>query len=217
MIELSDVKKTYDGQRYVLDGLNIKIDKGEYVQIVGKSGAGKSSLLNLIGLLDRQYEGNVNIGGRDVSRLSDFEISKIRSLNIGFIFQSYNLINYMTVIENIYMPMLYSRKKMNNDYIKRIYILMEQLGIKQLANIPIQFLSGGEKQRVSIARALSLDPNIILADEPTGNLDINNSNIVFSFLKQMADKGKTVLLVTHDLHSDLKSDRILTLQNGGII
>lgn len=214
MIELCNVRKTFDGERYVIDNLSIKFQKGEYVQIIGRSGAGKSTLLNLMGLLDRQYEGKISVDGRDISKLSDIKISNIRSINIGFIFQSYNLINHMTAIENIYMPLLYSKKKLNEEYAARIDGLMEELEIKKLANTQIQYLSGGEKQRVSIARALSLEPNIILADEPTGNLDTNNSNITFNVLKKLAKEGKTVILVTHNLHDDLGADRILTLQDG---
>ncbi|MGN0379367.1 MAG: ABC transporter ATP-binding protein [Butyrivibrio sp.] len=214
MIELSNVRKTFDGKRYVIDGLSIRFQKGEFVQIIGKSGAGKSTLLNLIGLLDRQYEGRICIDGRDISKLSDIKISNIRSENIGFIFQSYNLINHMTAKENIYMPLLYSRKGLDREYIARIEGLMEELEISDLANTQIQYLSGGEKQRVSIARALSLEPNIILADEPTGNLDPGNSNVTFNVLKKLANEGKTIILVTHDLHDELGADRILTLQDG---
>ncbi len=214
MIELCNVRKTFDGKRYVLDGLNIKFHKGEYAQIIGESGAGKSTLLNLIGLLDRQYEGEIRIDGRNVSKLRDDGISGIRSKNMGFIFQAYNLVSHMTAIENIYMPLLYSKEKMDKEYAARIDELTERLGIKQLADVPVQFLSGGEKQRVSIARALSLNPNIILADEPTGNLDTNNSSVTFNILKQLAGEGKTVILVTHNLHDELGTDRILTLRDG---
>lgn len=214
MIELCNVRKTFDGNRYVLDGLNVKFHKGEYVQIIGESGAGKSTLLNLIGLLDRQYEGEIHIDGRNVSKMRDDGISGIRSKNIGFIFQAYNLVSHMTAIENIYMPLLYSKEKMDKEYAERIDELTGRLGIKRLADVPVQFLSGGEKQRVSIARALSLNPNIILADEPTGNLDTNNSSVTFNILKQLAGEGKTVILVTHNLHDELGTDRILTLRNG---
>lgn len=217
MIELIGVRKTFDGHRYVINDLNMNFEKGEYIQIIGKSGAGKSTLLNIVGLLDRQYEGKIIVDGKDVSKLSDIKISEIRSQNIGFVFQAYNLINHMTAIENIYMPLLYSRKKMNNEYIHRIDGLIEELDIKGIVNTPVQYLSGGEKQRVAIARALSLEPNIILADEPTGNLDTNNSDITFNVLRKLANEGKTIILVTHNLHDELGADRILTLQDGVLI
>lgn len=214
MIELIGVKKTFDGKRYVIDNLSERFDDGEYIQIVGKSGAGKSTLLNIIGLLDKRYMGIVKIDGCDVSKLSDIKLSEMRSKNIGFIFQAYNLINHMTARENIYMPVLYSEKYMNRTYMSRVDELMEELEIIGLADTPIQYLSGGEKQRVSIARALSLNPGIILADEPTGNLDSVNSRITYDTLKRLSNEGKTVILVTHNLHDDLETDRILTLHDG---
>lgn len=214
MIELTNVKKTFDGRRYVLDDLSIQFKSGEYTQIIGKSGTGKSTLLNLIGLLDDRYEGIIKIDGVDVSKLSDIKRSELRSKKIGFIFQAYNLINHMTVIENIYLPLLYSKKSPDVNYVSRIDSLIEELEIKQLSNVKIQYLSGGEKQRVSIARALSLNPSIILADEPTGNLDVVNSQITFDVLKNLAKEGKTIILVTHNQRNDLGADRILSLQDG---
>lgn len=217
MIKLQGIKKTFDGKRYIINDLSIEFNKGEYIQIIGKSGAGKSTLLNLMGLLDTQYEGNIIIENTNISTLSDIRISEMRSKNIGFIFQAYNLINHMTVVENIQLPLLYSKRKLNSEYNMRIDEIMENLEIKKLSKIPIQYLSGGEKQRVSIARALSLNPNIILADEPTGNLDNNNSKITFKILKELAEKGKTVILVTHNIHDNLGADRILTLQDGTLV
>lgn len=214
MIELTNVRKTFDGKRFVLDGLSATFRPGEYTQIIGKSGAGKSTLLNLIGLLDGQYEGEITLDGKDISKLSDMKISRIRSQRIGFIFQAYNLVNHMTALENIYMPILYAKKKFDSEYRARVAGLIEKLEIGRIAETQIQYLSGGEKQRVSIARALSLDPDVILADEPTGNLDAGNSKITFHVLKKLAMEGKTVILVTHNLHDDLGADRILTLQDG---
>lgn len=214
MIELCGVRKTFDKRRFVIDDLNIKFNRGEYVQIIGKSGAGKSTLLNILGLLDKNYEGKLYIEDRDVSKMSDANISKIRSSKIGFVFQAYNLINHMTAIENVYMPVLYSSKSIDNEYKKRIDILMDKLQISELSDVPVQYLSGGEKQRVSIARALSLEPEIILADEPTGNLDTGSGGIVFDVLKRLKKEGKTIILVTHNTHDELGADKILTLQDG---
>lgn len=217
MIELIDINKTYDKSRYVLKNLNATFETGEYIQIVGKSGSGKSTLLNLIGLLDSKYDGKIKIDGREIKSHAHIDISEIRSKHIGFIFQSYNLINNMTVLENIYLPILYSKIKYNTKFIHHVDELMEEFQMEKLRNTPIQYLSGGEKQRVSIARALSLCPDIILADEPTGNLDKDNSNIIFSTLYNLSKKGKTVILVTHNYHDNLNTDRILTLQDGELI
>ena len=216
-IELEALSKSYDGSRYILNNINLRICKGEYIQVVGKSGSGKSTLLNLIGLLDSNYKGNIRIEGQDITRLSDNKVSEIRSKSIGFIFQAYNLVHHMTSLENIYLPVLYSKQKFNKEYISKVDKLVQEFNISSILSTPVQYLSGGEKQRVSIARALALDPSIILADEPTGNLDKENSNIIFSTLKKLANNGKTVILVTHNYHEDLEVDRILKLQNGVLV
>lgn len=214
MIELKELCKTYDGKKCILKDVNVEIGKGEFVQIIGKSGSGKSTLLNLIGLLDNKYEGIIRINNIDVSKLSDIKVSQIRSKNIGFIFQAYNLINYMTALENIQLPFLYSQRSFTKNDMKRILDLVDEFGIKDIINTPIQYLSGGEKQRVSIVRSLVLEPGIILADEPTGNLDRDNGGLVFDVLKNMSKNGKTVVLVTHNWRDDLGADRILLLRDG---
>lgn len=217
MIELEGLRKTFDGSRFILNDINIHIEKGEYVQIVGKSGSGKTTLLNLMGLLDMDYKGKIKIDGRDVSKLSDIKISEIRSKHIGFVFQAYNLVNHMTALENIYMPILYSKTKYDKDYISKANKLIKEFGIENIINTPVQYLSGGEKQRVSVARALSLNPSIILADEPTGNLDKGNSDIIFSTLRKLSQSGKTVILVTHNWYENLGADRVLQLQDGKLL
>lgn len=217
MIELKNIKKRYYEQEYILDDISIKIDKGEYVQIVGQSGSGKSTLLNLIGLLDDKYEGDLFIDNKNVSKLSDRRLSKLRSEYLGFVFQSYNLINHMTVLENIKLPLIYSDKNYDFIYSERINMLIKELQLEKLIYKEVQYLSGGEKQRVAIARALSLEPKIILADEPTGNLDKINSKIVFDTLKKQADNGKTVIIVTHNWHDDLGTNKILKLENGKLV
>lgn len=217
LIELTNVSKTYDGRRYVLKNLNINIGAGEYVQIVGKSGSGKSTLLNLIGLLDTEFDGELLIDGQDIAKISDYKVSGIRSKRIGFIFQSYNLVNHMTVLENIYLPILYSKNKDIKEFLGKVELLLNEFEIDTIKHIPIQFLSGGEKQRVAIARALAMSPEIILADEPTGNLDKENSEIIFSILKKLSNQGKTIILVSHNCYDNLKPDRIMNLQNGALI
>lgn len=217
MIELINVKKRYGEQEYILNDISMKIDEGEYIQIVGQSGAGKSTLLNLIGLLDNSYEGDLIIDNKKVSRLPDRYLSKLRSEYLGFVFQSYNLINHMTVLENIKLPIIYSCRRYDSRYVNMINTLVEELQLEKIKDKEVQYLSGGEKQRVSIARALSLEPKIILADEPTGNLDKDNSKIVFDTLKEQSNKGKTVIIVTHNWHDDLGTHRILKLEKGKLI
>lgn len=214
MIEVSNLSKTYNGITYVLSNLNLKVRKGEYITITGESGSGKSTLLNIIGLLDSAFSGTLVINGQDISGLGDEETSRFRNENLGFIFQAYNLINDMTAIENICLPALYSRRMLTKDFLQSIESSMEKLNILTLKHMKVRYLSGGEKQRVAIARALSLNPNIILADEPTGNLDKRNSDIVFSTLRELNQVGKTVILVTHTQKTITESNRVLTLKNG---
>ncbi len=214
MIEVSNLSKTYNGITYVLSNLNLKVRKGEYITITGESGSGKSTLLNIIGLLDSAFSGTLVINGQDISGLGDEETSRLRNENLGFIFQAYNLINDMTAIENICLPALYSRRMLTKDFLQSIESSMEKLNILTLKHMKVRYLSGGEKQRVAIARALSLNPNIILADEPTGNLDKRNSDIVFSTLRELNQVGKTVILVTHTQKTITESNRVLTLKNG---
>ncbi len=213
MIEMINISKSYNGERQILRDLTLHIRDGEYIQIVGGSGAGKSTFLNVIGLLDRNYAGKLKIAGRSVDKISDTEISAIRCCHIGFIFQSYNLIHNMSVMENISLPAIYAKGK-RPDWKKRIEEKMSALGIWHLKNQFIQYLSGGEKQRVAIARALLLDPDIILADEPTGNLDVDNANIIFETLRELHRQKKTIVMVTHNTYVASGADHIYRLADG---
>lgn len=217
MIRLNSVSKTYNGTDDILHNLSMEIKDGEYLEIVGKSGAGKSTFLNLLGLLDTDYSGEIWYGSKNTSRCSDYELSMIRNSQVGFIFQAYNLVPRMTAYENIMLPFVYSGQRYDSGRKDAVRHLSEKLEITPLLQKDIRYLSGGEKQRVAIARALSLQPKIVLADEPTGNLDSGNSEIVFSVLKELSDSGTTVILVTHNRYVDVGADRILCLEKGGFV
>lgn len=217
IIEITHLSKTYNGISYVINNLNFSVKKGDYIQILGQSGSGKSTLLNIIGLIYNEFEGAMNICGFDIKKLKDQQVSLIRNKHIGFIFQAYNLIPSMTVKENIMLPMIYSRIMPDDRYMSYITYLMDNFEITKLSEKKIQFLSGGEKQRVAIARALSLKPDLILADEPTGNLDSNNSGIIFSALSKLHDDGVTVILVTHNNYADIGPDVKYNLIGGTLL
>lgn len=215
MIKIINMTKKYGSDIRVFDNLEMEILKGEFVQIIGESGAGKSTLLNILGLLDNDYEGEYYINGINTSKSNDTVISSLRCNKIGFVFQSYNLIYNMSVIDNILLPTIYG--KYDKRIIKqRLEDLMVKFGIVELKDKNVQHLSGGEKQRVAIARAMIMDPEIILADEPTGNLDEKNANIIFNTLKELKELGKTIVMVTHNTYVDLGADRILVIRDGGI-
>ncbi len=219
MIELSDVYKIYDeGENEVraLDGVSFFIGKGEFVAIVGKSGSGKSTCMNIIGALDVPTSGVYKLNGTDVSTLSDNELADIRNKTLGFIFQQYNLIPKMNILENVELPLIYQGLSAKNRHEKA----MEALGRVGLADrcrhMPNQ-LSGGQQQRVSIARALAADPPVILADEPTGALDSRTGRDVMKFLFELNEGGKTVILITHDISIAECAKRIIRLHDGKII
>lgn len=214
MIRIECLSKTYNGRDNILNNLNLHVEKGEYVEIVGKSGAGKSTFLNIVGLLDNKYTGEVFIDGKKISVMTDTQISIIRNKYIGFIFQAYHLIPHLTVWENIMLPLIYSKKMLDSRFLSYVNTVIENLQISSLKNQKIQYLSGGEKQRVAIARALSLSPSIVLADEPTGNLDQTNGDIVFHTLSQLNKMGTTIILVTHNRYIDVGASKILTLSGG---
>jgi putative ABC transport system ATP-binding protein len=197
-----------------LDGISFEVRKGEFVSIVGPSGSGKSTLLNIIGALDRPTSGRVFINGQDIFLLDDTGLSGIRSRLIGFIFQSYNLVNRMSVQENVEFPAVFSERAGRSA---RALELLEILGIKDKARQKPVDLSGGEQQRVAIARALVNDPALILADEPTGNLDTKTGREVFNLLRMLSDRfGTTVVMVTHNLELAGMTDRSIYIRDGRI-
>jgi putative ABC transport system ATP-binding protein len=199
-----------------LDGVSFEVMRGEFVSIVGPSGSGKSTLLNVIGALDRPTSGKVFINGQDIFLLDDARLSDVRSRLIGFIFQSYNLVNRMSVQENVEFPAIFSERP-SSDSRTRALELLETLGIKDKAKQKPVDLSGGEQQRVAIARALINDPALVLADEPTGNLDTKTGREVFDLLKMLSDRfGTTVVMVTHNLELAGMTTRSIYIRDGRI-
>ena len=219
LIELKDVYKIYQmGEETVhaLDGVDITIDRGEFVAIVGSSGSGKSTAMNIIGCLDVPTSGTYHLGGVDVSTMEDDEQAEIRNKMLGFIFQQYNLIPKLSVLENVELPLLYAGYDAGERKARAMQSL-ERVGLAdKCKNLPSQ-LSGGQQQRVSIARALAGDPSVILADEPTGALDSRTGRDVLNFLQKLNSEGDTVVLITHDNSIAVKAKRIVRLQDGKVI
>lgn len=217
ILETAGLRKTYgQGESLVnaLDGVNLKIEQGEFVSIVGTSGSGKSTLLHMLGGLDYPTEGKIYIGGKDISSLKEDELAIFRRRKIGFVFQSYNLVPVLNVYENIVFPIQLDGNKIDQDYISRI---INTLGLDaKVNNLPSQ-LSGGQQQRAAIARALAAKPAIILADEPTGNLDSRTSMDVLGLLKVTARKfEQTIVMITHNEEIAQMADRIVRIEDGKI-
>ena len=217
ILETINLSKTYGSKESkvnALDNININIEKGEFVAIIGPSGSGKSTLLHLLGGLERLSGGSIKVNGKDISKLKDKELAEYRRKEVGFVFQQYNLIPVLNVEENIELPLM-----LGNDNIDEIYIneLIELLGLKERKNhLPSQ-LSGGQQQRVAIGRALSTKPSIILADEPTGNLDSKTTEEVMDLLRKSIKRyNQTLIVITHDLNIAKKADRIINIVDGKI-
>jgi len=220
-VEVIDVYKDYvteGGVVHALRGITLKVKRGEFIAIMGPSGSGKTTLLNIIGALDRPTKGKVLIDGIDISKLNDDELSYLRNKKIGFVFQTFNLINRTSVLRNIEMPAIVA-KVPRKERIKRVKKLIKIMGLDEsmLSRRPVQ-LSGGQQQRVAIARALMNDPTIILADEPTGNLDSKTGHEIMKYLRMLNEKfGKTIIVVTHDRSVAEMANRILHIRDGKII
>jgi len=211
---LSKIFHSPAGGIVVLNGISFGIKKGEFVSIVGPSGSGKSTLLNIIGALDRPTVGKVFINDIDIFSLNDYEIALLRNNLIGFIFQSYNLINRTTVLKNVEIPGILAGMK-KNERIDRALKLLNILGIKDKAKTSPSNLSGGQQQRVAIARAIMNNPAVILADEPTGNLDTKTGQDVFNLLKMLSNKfRRTIIMVTHNPDLSKATDRVIHLKDG---
>jgi len=217
MIEL---RKSYEmGAGVVVEalrGVDLAIEEGEYVAIMGPSGSGKSTLLNLVGCLDRPTSGQYLLGGQDVSNLSDAELSEVRGRRIGFVFQSFNLIPQLSALENIEVPLFYQNMH-RRERRRRATALAEQVGLGGRARHRPAELSGGEQQRVAIARSLANDPFIILADEPTGNLDSRTGASILTIFDELASRGRTVVVVTHDEAIGGQAHRIIRLADGRVV
>ncbi len=218
LIELKDIYKVYQmGEEEVRanNGVSLTICRGEFVAIVGKSGSGKSTLMNIIGALDVPTSGEYLLGGEDVGSMSDNQLAGIRNKMIGFIFQQYNLLPRLNLLENVELPLLYAGVG-TNERNKRALASLERVGLSEKwKNFPNQ-LSGGQQQRVSIARALAGDPSLILADEPTGALDSKTSREVLNFLKKLNDEGNTIVMITHDSAIAKEARRVIRVHDGKI-
>lgn len=219
VIRLEDVEKTYIMGKvkvHALLGVNLTIKKGEYVAIMGPSGSGKSTLMNQVGALDRPTKGKVFIEGHDISKMSDNELAKLRRENIGFIFQQFNLISRLTAIENVELPLWYAGiPKIKR--IKRAAELLKLVGLgDRMKHRPAE-LSGGEMQRVCIARALANNPDIIMADEPTGNLDSKSSEGIMDILEKLNQDGRTIVMVTHEDEYAQRAGRTIVIRDGKIV
>lgn len=219
MLKLSNIKKVFrteEVETWALREVSLEVNEGEFVAIMGPSGCGKSTLLNILGLLDNPTEGTYTLNGRDVSTLKENERTEIRKGVIGFVFQSFNLIDELNVYENIELPLLYMNTPVRERK-QRVEAVMERMAMShRRKHFPNQ-LSGGQQQRVAIARAVLPNPKIILADEPTGNLDSKNGKEVMELLSELHKEGTTIIMVTHSRHDASYADRIINLYDGQIV
>ncbi len=220
LIELKKVVKTYHstaGEFRALKGIDLRIDSGEFSAIVGKSGSGKTTLINVLTGIDRPTSGEVYVGGVPVHNLDEGQLASWRGVNIGIVFQFFQLLPTLTVIENVRLPMDFCNIFSPNERVDRALELLQLVGMKKYAHqLPSQ-LSGGQQQSAAIARALANDPRILVTDEPTGNLDSRTAEQVFELLHQLADAGKTVLMVTHDDDMAGRARRVITIRDGAIV
>jgi len=219
MIKITDLKKYYrteEVETLALNNLSIEVKKGEFVAVMGPSGCGKSTLLNIIGLLDDLDGGSYLFNDIEVAQFNERKRSDLRKHNIGFVFQSFNLIDELTVFENIELPLIYT-KVPAAERKRRVEEVLEKVQIMHRRNHFPQQLSGGQQQRVAVARAVVNNPKLILADEPTGNLDSNNGNEVMQLLTELNEQGTTIVMVTHSEHDARFSDRIIRMLDGQVI
>lgn len=219
LIEVRDVYKIYnpgENQVNALDGVSITIDEGEFVAIIGQSGSGKSTLMNMLGLLDTPTRGEYYINGKLVDDLTDDQMSVIRNEQIGFIFQGFNLIASLTALENVELPLVYrgmkkdERREISKDALERV-----GLG-SRMHHLPAE-MSGGQQQRVAVARAIAARPPVILADEPTGNLDTKSTKEVMAILHELKDEGRTVIVITHDNEIAEEAERVIRIRDGKVV
>ena len=219
IITVDNINKTYKNgslELQVLKNISFKVDKGEFLAIMGSSGSGKSTMMNILGCLDNQYEGRYILDGIDISKSTENELSEIRNKKIGFIFQSFNLLLRLTALENVELPLVYSSIPKEERH-KRANELLEMVGLKDRTHHRPNELSGGQRQRVAIARALVNNPSIILADEPTGNLDSKSEGEIIEILQKLNKMGKTIVIVTHEPNIGEIAERKIIFKDGEII
>ena len=219
IITVDNINKTYKNgslELQVLKNISFKVDKGEFLAIMGSSGSGKSTMMNILGCLDNQYEGRYILDGIDISKSNENELSEIRNKKIGFIFQSFNLLPRLTALENVELPLVYSSIPKEERH-KRANELLEMVGLKDRIHHRPNELSGGQRQRVAIARALVNNPSIILADEPTGNLDSKSEAEIIEILQKLNKMGKTIVIVTHEPSIGEIAERKIIFKDGEII
>jgi len=218
LISLESIKKTYVlGEQIVdaLKGVDLKIFKGEYIALMGPSGSGKSTLMNIIGCLDTPSAGNYWLNGKEVSQMSDAHLSEVRNTEIGFVFQTFNLLNRLNAIDNVALPLVYAGVP-QNERNERAKIVLEKVGLKDRMNHKPNELSGGQRQRVAVARALINNPSLLLADEPTGNLDTKTSYEIMSLFDEIHQSGNTIVLVTHEEDIAKHAKHIVRMRDGEI-
>ncbi|MBO8170177.1 MAG: ABC transporter ATP-binding protein [Thermoanaerobacteraceae bacterium] len=219
LIEVKHVSKIYrmgDTEVRALDDVSLNVEKGEFVAIIGPSGSGKSTLMNILGCLDSPSEGDYIFDGKNVSKLTDNEMAEIRNKNIGFVFQNFNLLPKLTALENVELPLIYAGQKPSR-YKKKAMELLNAVGLSGRIHHKPTELSGGQQQRVAIARALATDPSIILADEPTGNLDTKSGVEIMNIFQRLNEQGKTIIIITHDPSIAGYCKRMVHIQDGKII
>ncbi len=218
MIQLKKVSKIYEKQAqesvYALDSVDLEIRKGEFVAISGASGSGKSTIMNILGLLDKPTEGTYYLENKEVNLLTDNQLAELRNKKIGFVFQSFNLLPKTTAVENVELPLIYSDK---NNIRNLALEALKKVGLENRSSHKPSELSGGQQQRVAIARALVNEPEIIFADEPTGNLDSKSGTEVMELFKKLHSEGNTVILITHDPEVAARAERLITIKDGHII
>lgn len=220
IIELKNINKKYKVKKKeisVLDNINVSFVEGKLYLIKGHSGAGKSTLINILGLIDKYNSGTYNLDGKEVNSYNNLELSKIRTNYIGFIFQQFYLEENLSALENVCLPMLINPRIKKNERTNRAAELLKIVGLSERLNHKPKQLSGGEQQRVCIARALSNNPKILLCDEPTGNLDEENEQEIFKILRILADRGKCVILVSHSNEAKAYADKVISLNKGGLV